>query len=94
MRKAIALTAAAGFALSACTSMDGSQRKTAQTTGIGAAVGGLGGYVWSQHMANQRKQLETSTQGPRPGEAARSGAMTRSAAAGHVAACARVFAAM
>jgi outer membrane protein OmpA-like peptidoglycan-associated protein len=45
MRKAIALTAAAVFALSACSSMDESQRKTAQTTGIGAAAGAAVGAI-------------------------------------------------
>jgi outer membrane protein OmpA-like peptidoglycan-associated protein len=45
MRKAIALTAAAVFALSACSSIDESQRKTAQTTGIGAAAGAAVGAI-------------------------------------------------
>ena len=47
MRKAIACTAAALFALSACSSMDESQQRTAKTTGMeaaaGAAVGALAG---------------------------------------------------
>jgi outer membrane protein OmpA-like peptidoglycan-associated protein len=45
MRKALAVTAAAVFALSACSSMDESQRKTAQTTGIGAAAGAAVGAI-------------------------------------------------
>ena len=45
MRKALAFTAAAVFALSACSSMDESQRKTAQTTGIGAAAGAAVGAI-------------------------------------------------
>ena len=45
MRKAIAFTASAVFALSACSSMDESQRKTAQTTGIGAAAGAAVGAI-------------------------------------------------
>lgn len=45
MRTAIAFTAAAVFALSACSSMDESQRKTAQTTGIGAAAGAAVGAI-------------------------------------------------
>ena len=45
MRNAIAFAAAAAFALSACSSMDESQRKTAQTTGIGAAAGAAVGAI-------------------------------------------------
>ncbi len=45
MRKAIAIAAAALFAQSACSSMDESQRKTAQTTGIGAAAGAAVGAL-------------------------------------------------
>lgn len=45
MRKAIALTTAALLALPACSSMDESQRKTAQTTGIGAAAGAAVGAI-------------------------------------------------
>jgi outer membrane protein OmpA-like peptidoglycan-associated protein len=45
MRRAIACTTAALFALSACSSMDESQRKTAQTTGIGAAAGAAVGAI-------------------------------------------------
>jgi outer membrane protein OmpA-like peptidoglycan-associated protein len=87
MRKVIACTAAAVFTLSACSSMDESQQRTAKTTGmgaaagaavgaiaggsdhrgtgaaIGAAIGALGGYAWSQRMENQRKDIETATQG-------------------------------
>ena len=45
MRKAIACTAAAVFALSACSSMDESQQRTAKTTGIGAAAGAAVGAL-------------------------------------------------
>ena len=45
MRNAIAVAAAAAFALSACSSRDESQRKTAQTTGIGAAAGAAVGAI-------------------------------------------------
>lgn len=45
MRKAIAFTAAAVFALSACSSMDESQQRQAKTTGIGAAAGAAVGAI-------------------------------------------------
>jgi outer membrane protein OmpA-like peptidoglycan-associated protein len=45
MRKAIAICAAALFALSACSSMDESQQKTAKNTGIGAAAGAAVGAI-------------------------------------------------
>ena len=45
MRKAIAFTAAAVLALSACSSMDESQTKSAKTTGIGAAAGAAVGAI-------------------------------------------------
>jgi outer membrane protein OmpA-like peptidoglycan-associated protein len=48
MRKAIALPAAAilaAFTLSACETMDDSQRRTAQTAGIGAAAGAAVGAI-------------------------------------------------
>lgn len=45
MRKALAFAAAVVFALSACSSMDESQKKTAQTTGIGAAAGAAVGAL-------------------------------------------------
>ena len=45
MRKAIAIAAAAMFALSACSSMDESQQRTAKTTGIGAAAGAAVGAI-------------------------------------------------
>lgn len=45
MRRALAITAAAVFALSACTSMDESQQHTAKNTGIGAAAGAAVGAI-------------------------------------------------
>ncbi|KAF1021134.1 MAG: putative lipoprotein YiaD [Paracidovorax wautersii] len=30
---------------------------------IGAGIGGVGGYVWSSHMENQKRQMEQATQG-------------------------------
>jgi outer membrane protein OmpA-like peptidoglycan-associated protein len=45
MRKAIAILASTVVVLSACSSMDESQRKTAQTTGIGAAAGAAVGAL-------------------------------------------------
>ena len=45
MRKATAFAAAALFALSACSSMDESQQRTAKTTGIGAAAGAAVGAI-------------------------------------------------
>jgi outer membrane protein OmpA-like peptidoglycan-associated protein len=45
MRKAIACTAAALFALSGCASMDESQQRQAKTAGIGAAAGAAVGAV-------------------------------------------------
>ncbi|HYM47448.1 MAG TPA: OmpA family protein [Burkholderiaceae bacterium] len=53
MRKIVAVVAAAAFALSACESMDDSQRRTATSTGIGAGVGAVAGAVigGSDHRA-------------------------------------------
>ena len=53
MRKIIAVVAAAAFTLSACESMDDSQRRTATSTGIGAGVGAVAGAVigGSDHRA-------------------------------------------
>lgn len=45
MRKAIACTATALLALTACASMDESQQQTAKTTGIGAAAGAAVGAI-------------------------------------------------
>jgi len=45
MRKATAYAAAALLALSACSSMDESQQRTAKTTGIGAAAGAAVGAL-------------------------------------------------
>ncbi|HET9025599.1 MAG TPA: OmpA family protein [Burkholderiaceae bacterium] len=45
MGKVIACTAAAVFALSACSSMDESQQRTAKTTGMGAAAGAAVGAI-------------------------------------------------
>jgi outer membrane protein OmpA-like peptidoglycan-associated protein len=45
MRTALALTAAAVLSLSACQSMDASQQRQAQTTGIGAAAGAAVGAL-------------------------------------------------
>jgi outer membrane protein OmpA-like peptidoglycan-associated protein len=45
MRKALAWTAAALFALSGCASMDESQQRTAKTTGLGAAAGAAVGAI-------------------------------------------------
>ncbi|MFT4192736.1 MAG: OmpA family protein [Comamonas sp.] len=30
---------------------------------IGAGLGGAGGYIWSSHMENQKRQMEQATQG-------------------------------
>lgn len=45
MRKAVAVTAIAAFALAGCQSMDESQKQTAKTTGIGAAAGAAVGAI-------------------------------------------------
>jgi outer membrane protein OmpA-like peptidoglycan-associated protein len=45
MRRVIAFTAAAVFGLSACSSMDESQQRTAKNTGIGAAAGAAVGAI-------------------------------------------------
>lgn len=45
MRTALALTAAAVLSLSACESMDASQQRQVQTTGIGAAAGAAVGAI-------------------------------------------------
>jgi len=34
-----------------------------RSTTIGAALGGLGGYVWSQQMENKKRQMEQATAG-------------------------------
>ena len=37
--------------------------RDAKGAAIGAGVGALGGYVWSQHMANKKAQMERATAG-------------------------------
>ena len=58
--KTTGIGAAAGAAVGA---IAGGSDRRGQGAAIGAAVGALGGYAWSQRMENQRRQLETATQG-------------------------------
>ncbi len=66
-------------ALTGCANMSDTQRSTAIGAGVGAVAGGvvgngkgaaiggaagaLGGYIWSQHMANKKAQMERATAG-------------------------------
>jgi outer membrane protein OmpA-like peptidoglycan-associated protein len=73
MKKFVLATAAAAIVLSGCAGgMTDTQRNTgiggnrgAIGTGavVGAAAGALGGYLWSQRMENQKRQMEAATQG-------------------------------
>lgn len=58
--KTTGIGAAAGAAVGA---IAGGSDNRGRGAAIGAAVGALGGYAWSQRMENQRRQLETATQG-------------------------------
>jgi outer membrane protein OmpA-like peptidoglycan-associated protein len=58
--KSTGIGAAAGAAIGA---VAGGSDHRAGGAAIGAAVGALGGYAWNQRMENQRKQIETATQG-------------------------------
>ena len=50
----IAGLGAVAVLLSGCADMNEQQRQTAAGTGIGAGVGALGGYAWSQYMASKK----------------------------------------
>ena len=66
-------------ALSGCANMSDTQRSTAIGAGVGAVAGGvvgngkgaaiggaagaLGGYIWSQHMAKKKAEMEQATAG-------------------------------
>ncbi len=52
--------AAAGAALGA---IAGGGKGAAIGAGVGAAVGAGGGYLWSKHMEEQKRAMETATQG-------------------------------
>ncbi|MEY5099760.1 MAG: hypothetical protein RJA36_2479 [Pseudomonadota bacterium] len=59
--KGAAIGAATGAVLGAIT---GSGTKGAvRGAAVGAAAGALGGYVWSQRMEEQKRQMEASTRG-------------------------------
>ena len=51
--------------LSGCATMSDTQRGTAQgaAIGSGAALGAGAGYIWSQRMEEQKKQMESATAG-------------------------------
>ncbi|WP_342130550.1 OmpA family protein [Hydrogenophaga sp. OTU3427] len=58
--KGAGIGAAAGAVLGA---MTGGGSGAAKGAAIGAGVGALGGYVWTQRMEDQRRKMETATQG-------------------------------
>lgn len=58
--KTTGIGAAAGAAVGA---IAGGSDNRGRGAAIGAAVGALGGYAWSQRMENQRRQIESATQG-------------------------------
>jgi outer membrane protein OmpA-like peptidoglycan-associated protein len=58
--KSTGIGAAAGAAVGA---VAGGSDNRGRGAAIGAAVGALGGYAWNQRMENQRRQLESATQG-------------------------------
>lgn len=58
--KGAGIGAAAGAVLGA---MTGGSSGAAKGAAIGAGVGAIGGYVWTQRMEDQRKKMETATQG-------------------------------
>lgn len=55
--------AVAGAVLGAATAGGHTGRSAATGAAIGAAVGAGGGYLWSQHMAKQKAEMEQATQG-------------------------------
>ena len=65
MNKIIRLSAAAIVVMSmaACSQMTQRDKNTAAGAAIGAGVGAIGGYVWTQRMEDQRKKMEAATQG-------------------------------
>ena len=58
--KGAGIGAAAGAVLGAVT---GGSSGAAKGAAIGAGVGAIGGYVWTQRMEDQRRKMETATQG-------------------------------
>ena len=44
-----------------CANMDDTQRRTGAV--VGAGVGALGTYIWSQNMERQKREMEHATQG-------------------------------
>lgn len=58
--KGAGIGAAAGAVLGA---MTGGGSGAAKGAAIGAGVGALGGYVWTQRMEDQRRKMESATQG-------------------------------
>ncbi len=58
--KGAGIGAAAGAVLGALT---GGGSGAAKGAAIGAGVGAIGGYVWTQRMEDQRKKMESATQG-------------------------------
>ena len=58
--KTTGIGAAAGAAVGA---IAGGSDNRGRGAAIGAAVGALGGYAWSQRMENQRREIESATQG-------------------------------
>jgi outer membrane protein OmpA-like peptidoglycan-associated protein len=55
--------AGAGALLGAVISNSTGGKHTARDAAIGAAVGGLGGYMWSSHMQKQKAEMEAATAG-------------------------------
>ena len=55
--------AVAGAVIGAATAGGHTGRSAATGAAIGAAVGAGGGYLWSQHMAKQKAEMEQATQG-------------------------------
>ena len=55
--------AAAGAIIGAATAGGNTGKSAATGAAIGAAVGAGGGYLWSQHMAKQKAEMEQATQG-------------------------------
>lgn len=78
-RATLAAACALAVALAGCANMNETQRNTAIGAGVGAVAGGLigdgkgavvggaagalGGYIWSQHMAKKKAEMERATAG-------------------------------
>jgi len=78
-RATLALLCASAIALAGCANMSDTQRSSAIGAGVGAVAGGLigdgrgavvggaagalGGYIWSQHMAKKKAEMERATAG-------------------------------